>query len=124
MIDDRPITDVKKDRFREEELRRHYVELPGEKTHGCGHALFVKHFCTSSGCAIPCAVLADGYGRAIGARKLIAASPTKTRKIKEIVMAQVIEFYIPNNFPKPLKWAAQLQRGKVIEFRPQTRKSA
>jgi len=39
-------------------------------------------------------------------------------------MAQVIEFYIPNNFRKPLKWAAQLQRGKVIEFCSQIKKSA
>ena len=39
-------------------------------------------------------------------------------------MAQVIEFYIPNNFRNRLKWAPQLQRGKVIEFRPQTKKSA
>jgi hypothetical protein len=45
-------------------------------------------------------------------------------KIKEIVMAKVIEFYIPKNFRKPLKWAPQLQCGKVIEFRLETEKSA
>jgi len=56
--------------------------------------------------------------------KPIAASPTETHKIKEIVMAQVIEFYVPNNFRKPLKWAAQLQRGTVIEFCSQIKKSA
>jgi len=39
-------------------------------------------------------------------------------------MAKVIEFYIPKNFRKPLKWAPQLQRGKVIEFRLETEKSA
>ena len=39
-------------------------------------------------------------------------------------MAKVIEFYIPNNFRKPLKWAAQVQRGKVIEFCLQIKKSA
>lgn len=60
----------------------------------------------------------------IGARKLIAAPPTETHKIKEIVMAKVIEFYIPNNFRKPLKWAPQLQCGRVIEFCSQTKKSA
>jgi hypothetical protein len=43
---------------------------------------------------------------------------------QEIVMAQVIEFYMPNNFRKPLQWAAQLQRGKVVEFCPQIKKSA
>jgi hypothetical protein len=26
-------------------------------------------------------------------------------KIKEIVMAKVIEFYVPKNLQKPLKWA-------------------
>jgi len=39
-------------------------------------------------------------------------------------MAKVIEFYVPTNFRKPLKWAPQLQFGKVIEFCPQTTKSA
>ena len=45
-------------------------------------------------------------------------------KIKEIVMAEVIEFYVPKSFRKPLKWAPQPQSGKVIEFRSQTKKSA
>ena len=31
-------------------------------------------------------------------------------------MAKVIEFYVPKSFRKPLKWAPQLQCGKVIEF--------
>jgi hypothetical protein len=48
----------------------------------------------------------------------------KDHKIKEIVMAKVIEFYVPKNFQKPLKWAPQLQCGKVIEFCLQTKKSA
>jgi len=39
-------------------------------------------------------------------------------------MAKVIEFYVPMKFRKPLKWAPQLQCGKVIEFCPQTTKSA
>jgi hypothetical protein len=39
-------------------------------------------------------------------------------------MAKVIEFYLPKNFQKPLKWAPQLQCGKVIEFCSQTKKSA
>ncbi len=39
-------------------------------------------------------------------------------------MAKVIEFYEPKNFRNQLKWAPQLQGGKVIEFRPQTKKSA
>ena len=51
-------------------------------------------------------------------------SPHRDRKIKELVMAKVIEFYVPMNFRKPLKLAPQLQCGKVIEFCPQTTKSA
>jgi hypothetical protein len=39
-------------------------------------------------------------------------------------MAKVIEFYVPKNFRKPLRWAPQLQCGKVIEFCSQTKKSA
>jgi len=39
-------------------------------------------------------------------------------------MAQVIEFYVPKNFRKPLKWTPQLQSGRVIEFYSQTKKSA
>jgi len=45
-------------------------------------------------------------------------------KIKEVVMAKVIEFYVPKNFWRPLKWAPQLQCAKVIEFCSQTKKSA
>jgi hypothetical protein len=44
--------------------------------------------------------------------------------IKEIVMAKVIEFYMPKNFRKPLRTAAQPQLGKIIEFCPQTKRSA
>jgi hypothetical protein len=39
-------------------------------------------------------------------------------------MARVIEFYVPKNFRKPLKWALALHRGKIITFCAQTRKSA
>jgi hypothetical protein len=48
----------------------------------------------------------------------------RDHRIKEIAMAKVIEFYVPKNFRKPLKWAPRLQCGKVIEFRSQTKKSA
>jgi hypothetical protein len=39
-------------------------------------------------------------------------------------MAKVIEFYIPKNFQKPLRTAAQPQLGKILEFCPQTKRSA
>jgi hypothetical protein len=39
-------------------------------------------------------------------------------------MAQVIEFYVPASFHKKVKWVPSEQRGKVIEFPSQIRKSA
>jgi len=39
-------------------------------------------------------------------------------------MAKVIEFSVPKNFRRPLKWAPQMQCAKVIEFCSQTKKSA
>ncbi len=59
------------------------------------------------------------FGAAI--LKAISASPTE---VKETVMAKVIEFYIPKNFRKPLSTGAQPQLGKIIEFGPQTKRSA
>ena len=58
--------------------------------------------------------------RAIRIMKVIAVSGA----IEEVVMAKVIEFYIPKNFRKSFKWVPELQRGKIIEFCPQTKKSA
>jgi hypothetical protein len=42
---------------------------------------------------------------------------------KEIVMAKIIEFYVPTNFRTPLK-GAPLRCGKVIEFYTQITKFA
>jgi hypothetical protein len=33
-----------------------------------------------------------------------------------VVMAKIIEFYIPERFQKTERWVPELQRGKVIEF--------
>ena len=52
------------------------------------------------------------------------APRTEIHRLQEIVMAKVIEFYIPKNFRKPLSTVAQPQLGKIIEFRPQTKRSA
>ena len=41
-----------------------------------------------------------------------------------MTMARIIEFYIPNNFRKRVKWASPEQRGKIIEFASQMKKSA
>jgi hypothetical protein len=45
-------------------------------------------------------------------------------RTKEVAVAKVIEFYVPNNFRKALKWVPELQRGKILEFCTQTKKSA
>jgi hypothetical protein len=58
--------------------------------------------------------------RVIGIVKMIVVP----RAIEEVGVAKVIEFYIPNNCRKPLKWVPEFQRGKLIEFCPQTKKSA
>ena len=57
----------------------------------------------------------------LGILKVIPVLRTWT---KEVAMARVIEFHIPNNFRQPMKWVAQVQRGKILEFCPPTRKSA
>jgi hypothetical protein len=46
------------------------------------------------------------------------------RAIKEVVMAKVIEFYIPTRFRRPLKTAAQAQFGTIVEFCLPAKKSA
>lgn len=47
-----------------------------------------------------------------------------THEVKEIVMAKVIEFYVPRNFKDSRKSLPQPQAGKVIEFRQPEVKSA
>jgi hypothetical protein len=44
--------------------------------------------------------------------------------IEEVAVAKVIAFYIPKNFRKSFKWVPELQRGQILEFCPQTKKSA
>ena len=41
-----------------------------------------------------------------------------------MIMAKVIEFYIPNTFRKSVIWIPPEQRGEVIEFCLQVKKSA
>ena len=57
------------------------------------------------------------------------ASPGKELQIlgmegSKHLMANVIEFYIPNRFQKKVAWAPPQKRGKVIEFCAQVKKSA
>ena len=39
-------------------------------------------------------------------------------------MAQVIQFYVPDSFRKKVKWVPPEQRGKVITFPVEEKKSA
>jgi len=39
-------------------------------------------------------------------------------------MARIIEFYIPTRFQKAMKWIPPTERGKVLEFPTEVRKSA
>ena len=39
-------------------------------------------------------------------------------------VAKVIEFYLPNRFRKSVKWVSPEQRGKIVEFVSQPKKSA
>jgi hypothetical protein len=41
-----------------------------------------------------------------------------------MTVAKVIEFYIPNNFRKRVKWVSPERRGKIIEFPSELKKSA
>jgi hypothetical protein len=76
-----------------------------------------NHGCCESG------IRPDG-DRQKGANDLAQLCPPKFNRIQEIVMAKVIEFYIPKNFRKPSRTVAEPQLGKIIEFCTQTKKSA
>jgi hypothetical protein len=41
-----------------------------------------------------------------------------------VAQAQVIEFYVPDSFQRKVKWIPAEQRGKLIEFPRNVRKSA
>jgi hypothetical protein len=58
--------------------------------------------------------------RVMGVMKMIAVPGA----IEEVAVAKVIAFHVPTNFRKPLKGVPEFQPAKVIEFCPQTKKSA
>jgi hypothetical protein len=47
-----------------------------------------------------------------------------TSKLGGEQVTNVVEFYVPTTFRKLLKVTSQQGRGKLIEFRPSTKKSA
>jgi len=56
----------------------------------------------------------------------MAGSRKVNRRVgqKGAAVAKIIEFYIPSNFRWKGKWIPPQNRGKIIEFTLQTRKSA
>jgi hypothetical protein len=42
----------------------------------------------------------------------------------EDAMAEVIEFYVPTRFRRQVKWVPPTQRGKLLEFPADMKKSA
>jgi hypothetical protein len=45
-------------------------------------------------------------------------------EIRGRIVAKIIEFYIPSTFRKSGKWVPPKERGKIIEFIPETKKTA
>lgn len=58
-----------------------------------------------------------------GARKLRARDQAGTSKLGGQKVTNLVEFYIPTTFRKRLKVTFRQGRGKLIEFRPSTKKS-
>lgn len=50
------------------------------------------------------------YERTCGCERV----PIKTKK--ETAVAIVIEFYVPDNFRRRVKWVSPERRGKILEF--------
>jgi hypothetical protein len=64
------------------------------------------------------------YQPKAGCNSVTACGSIKFRREAGMTVAKVIEFYIPNNFRKRVKWISPEQRGKIIEFASQMKKSA
>jgi hypothetical protein len=92
-----------------------YVEDHKSRFHAAGSS---NHGCSE------CGIRPDSDTDKKRANDLAPPRAPRFNRLQEIVMAKVIEFYIPKNFRKPLKWAPQLQLGRVIEFCSLTKKSA
>jgi hypothetical protein len=50
--------------------------------------------------------------------------PLNAKLAENLLMAKIIEFYIPNKFRKKTMWVPAQQRGKLIEFCGRVKKSA
>ena len=59
-----------------------------------------------------------------GISKLRADVTSRECKLGDCQVTNVVEFYIPSTFRTPVKVTSPQGRGKLIEFRPSTKKSA
>jgi len=59
-------------------------------------------------------------------RRPWALSPWRelNKRIRRIVVAKVIPFYIPEKFKPSVKWSVQAETGKVLEFRAEVMKKS
>lgn len=48
----------------------------------------------------------------------------KPQEVKEPELAEVIEFYVPRNFVRTVRWTPSWRRGKVILFQATRKKTA
>ena len=60
----------------------------------------------------------------VGDRSSSKGPGSRKDGVRSLVMAKVIEFYVPRNFQSPQQGSLPLQLGKVIEFRSVEKKSA
>lgn len=60
------------------------------------------------------------------AQRMLMTNEPKTHERKEPRPAgmQVIEFYVPPNFRKPVRWIPPAHRGKLLPFRSAEKKTA
>jgi hypothetical protein len=91
-----------------------YVEDHKSRLHAAGTS---NHGCSECG-------IRPDTDRQKRANDLAQSRAPRFNRLQEIVMAKVIEFYVPKNFRKPLRTVAQPQLGKIVEFCPPTKRSA
>lgn len=57
------------------------------------------------------------------AQTIAMTEESKPREAKE-PLAEVIEFYVPANFTRAVRWIPSWRRGKLLPFRPTQKKTA
>jgi hypothetical protein len=57
-------------------------------------------------------------------RTIAMTEESKPREANEPEAAEVIQFYVPVHFVRPVQWIPAWRRGKLIPFRPNQKKTA